>query len=309
MKKFLLFLSLYLCTVPLYGQLLLAEALSSGLPTVDDEQYFRPVVLRSDKRLNFYVITREKSKKIDYTTITVSARVFIREFFDRKKMYIIVAKSSKDAARRIAMVVQAKGMLIDNIWFDSHGHYKNRYSSFRIGTDIFSYRNINDSNYTRYLRYIAGYCDSKTKIALGACYAGADFYFPATDSTPATRMNGDSLMIGLGNIFDGSNIYASESWVMAKPGIFSNKYGFAGYPLNKKSLDIVFKPVWERIGKWRQYNSNIGSIQSIPTVSMSRAGNINVRMKDYNQGDKARKAIAKKLKKLKPGLAFQPQLK
>jgi hypothetical protein len=141
---------------------------------------------------------------------------------------------------------------------------------------------------------------------LGACYAGADFYFPATDSTPPTRMNGDSLMVGLGNIFTGSTVYASESWVMAKPGIFANKYGFAGYPLNKKSLDQIFKPVWERIGKWRQYNSGIGMVQNIATVSMSRAGNINVRMKDYNQGDKARKTIARKLKKLKPGLAYQP---
>jgi hypothetical protein len=36
---------------------------------------------------------------------------------------------------------------------------------------------------------------------------------------------------------------------------------------------------------------------------MSRSGNINVRMKDYNQMGKAKKVIAKKLKKLKPGLA------
>jgi hypothetical protein len=33
-------------------------------------------------------------------------------------------------------------------------------------------------------------------------------------------MNGDSLMIGMGNVFKGSMIYASESVVMAKPGLF-----------------------------------------------------------------------------------------
>ncbi len=307
MKKFVWFFVLYMSGIPLFAQPLAEQSLAVILPVSDEEQIFRPVILRSEKRLNFYVITHEKSKKIDYTTITVKLRAFIREFFDRKKMYIITAKSSEDAARKIAEVVQRKGMLIDNIWFDSHGHYKNRYSSFRVGTDIFSFRNINDSTSTRYLKFIAGYCDSKTKIALGACYAGADFYFPATDSTPATRMNGDSLMIGMGNVFNGSTVYASESWVMAKPGIFANKYGFAGYPLNKKSLDQIFKPVWERIGKWRQYNSGIGIVQNIATVSMSRAGNINVRMKDYNQGDKARKTIARKLKKLRPGLAYQPQ--
>jgi hypothetical protein len=287
----------------LVGQPRRENFLSQPDEVSEEDLLFKPVVLRSHKRLNFYVITREKSKKLDYTTITVSIRAWMREFFDRKKLYIIVAKSSEEAARRIAAIVHKRGMLIDNIWFDSHGHYKNRYSSFKVGKDIFSYKNINDTQYTRYLNFISLYCDSKTKIALGACYAGADFYFPATDSTPASRMNGDSLMMGLGNIFSGSNIYASESWVMAKPGIFANKYGFAGYPLTRRSLDIIFKPVWERIGKWRQYNSHTDSVKHIPTVSMSRSGNINVRMKDYNQMGKAKKVIAKKLKKLKPGLA------
>jgi hypothetical protein len=303
MKTFMLLFSAYFLSQPLHAQPLLGESTSVEATITDEEQIFRPVVLRSEKRLNFYVITHEKSKKIDYTTISVKLRAFIREYFDRKKMYVISAQSSEDAARKIAAVVHRKGMLIDNIWFDSHGHYKNRYSSFRVGRDVFSYKNIKDAGSTRYLKFIAGYCDKKTKIALGACYAGADFYFPATDSTPATRMNGDSLMIGMGNVFNGSTVYASESWVMAKPGIFANKYGFAGYPLNKRSLDQIFKPVWERIGKWRQYNSGIGFVQNIATVSMSRQGNINVRMKDYNQGNKAKKTIARKLKKLKPGLA------
>jgi hypothetical protein len=303
MKVFCLFLILFGTTTILPGQPLRKDTLSEISPVSGEELLYKPVVLRSEKRLNFYVITKEKRKKIDYTTLTVFIRAYIRAFFDRKKMYIIVAKSSGDAARQIAGIVQCKGMLIDNIWFDSHGHYKNRHSSFRIGKDIFTYKNINDTGYTKYLDYISRYCDSKTKIALGACYAGADFYFPATDSTPACRMNGDSLMMGLGNIFRGSNIYASESWVMAKPGIFANKYGFAGYPLTKRSLDIIFKPVWERIGKWRSYNSSTGTLQNIGTVSMSRAGNINVLMKDYNQMCKTRKVIAKKLNKLQPGLA------
>ena len=111
------------------------------------------------------------------------------------------------------------------------------------------------------MQILARYCDDKTKVGLGSCYAGADFYFPATDSTPATRMNGDSLMIGLGDIFDQSTIYASESWVMAKPGIFTNKFGFAGYPLQRRFKDSVYAPVWQRIGKWREYSKANGEIK------------------------------------------------
>ena len=140
-------------------------------------------------------------------------------------------------------------------------------------------------------------------MGLGSCYAGADFYFPATDSTPATRMNGDSLMIGLGDIFAQSTIYASESWVMAKPGIFTNKFGFAGYPLQRKFKDSVYAPVWQRIGKWREYSKKDGELKSVPTIALDRKGNIHTRYREYNSFYKSRKSIAKALKKLKPALA------
>ena len=141
----------------------------------------------ANSRINFFVITKEKSKKFDFTAFSTNLRAKIRGFFDRKTLYVITATSSEDAAEKISRVVEHRKKMIGNLWFDSHGHYHNRYSSFHIGTDVFSYKNINDTTATKYLQLIAAYCDENTKIGLGACYAGASFDFPATDSTPATN--------------------------------------------------------------------------------------------------------------------------
>ena len=291
MKKFIFLLTVCLAFLFTKSQDLRNEIYLENTALNEMEGFYKPAGLDKERRINFFVMTVEKSKKIDYTTISVRVRAAIRGFLDRKKLYVIVVNSSEEAARRIAGIVLKKGKMIDNIWFDSHGHYKNRFSSFRVGNDVFSFKNIKDTFSTRYLKYIALYCDSKTRIALGACYAGADFYFPATDSTPATRMNGDSLMIGLGKIFNESTIYASESWVMAKPGIFANKYGFAGYPFAKKNKDIIFEPAWKRMGKWRQYKYSTGQIENIATVSMDRAGNIHIKNRDFNQMNKTQKKL------------------
>ena len=254
-------------------------------------------------RINFFVFTKEKSKKLDLLSWYTLARARIKSFFHHNKLYVIKAESSTDAAMKIENILITKNKLIKNLWFDSHGHYGNRYSSFKIGVDQFSFKNINDTTAIKNLKKIALYCDEKTKVGLGSCYAGADFYFPATDSTPACRMNGDSLMIGLGNIFTKSMIYASESWVMAKPGIFTNKFGFAGYPLNKRFKDSIYAPVWQRIGNWREYSNASGQIKNIPTIALDRSGNINIRDRYYNNFKKAKTKIAKALKQLKPGLA------
>jgi len=185
--------------------------------------------------------------------------------------------------------------MIANIWFDSHGHYRNRYSSFRIGSDEFSYKNINDTNATHYLQLLSAYCDERTKIGLGSCYSGARYDFPKTDSTEATPMKGDSLMIGVGNIFNRSTVYGSEGWVMSKPGIFSNKYAFAGYILGKRYLKPMWTPVWEHLGEWNQYSARTGEFKAVNTVSLNRWGDIRIRERNYQDLNKAKTAIAAKL--------------
>jgi hypothetical protein len=244
-------------------------------------------------RMNFFVFTREKSKKLDLLSFYTLLRARVKSFFHKKQFRVIKANSSGDAAARITTILLRQKKLIKNIWFDSHGHYINRYSSFRIGTDQFSYKNINNNLATEHLREIALFCDELTKVGIGSCYAGADFYFPATDSTSASRMNGDSLMVGMGNIFPTSGIYASESWVMAKPGIFTNHFGFAGFPLDKRFKNRIYAPVWERIGMWRKYSAQAGAISSVPTIALDNKGNININRISYNNLKKAKNKIAK----------------
>ena len=258
---------------------------------------------RTTGRVNLFIFTRERKKRIDLLAFYTLLRARVKSFFHHKKFYVVNARSAEDASAKAERILLNKKKFIKNIWFDSHGHYGNRFSSFRVGTDQFSYKNIYDTNAIEYLRIIAKYCDEDTKVGIGSCYAGADFFFPATDSTPATRMNGDSLMIGLGNIFKKSSIYASESWVMAKPGIFKNRFGFAGYPLNKKFKDKIYAPVWERIGTWKQYSLQTKEIQTVPTISLDNRGNINVNKAYYNNWKKTRNRIAKVSKRLRTGLA------
>ena len=271
--------------------------------TIDDENNAQKLHGYDKGRVNFFIFTRERHKRIDLLAFYTLLRARAKSLFHHKTFYVVNARSSKDATAKVESILHKKRKLINSLWFDSHGHYGNRYSSFRIGTDQFYYKNIDDTSSIKYLQILAKYCDDKTKVGLGSCYAGADFYFPATDSTPATRMNGDSLMIGLGDIFAQSTIYASESWVMAKPGIFTNKFGFAGYPLQRRFKDSVYAPVWQRIGKWREYSKKDGELKSVPTIALDRKGNIHTRYREYNSFYKSRKGIAKALKKLKPALA------
>ena len=275
----------------------------SNAKTIDDENKVKNIRGTTKSRVNFFIFTRERKGRIDLLAFYTLERARIVSLFHRKKFYVVNARSSEDATGKVERILHKKGKLIENLWFDSHGHYGNRYSSFLIGTDQYSYKNIHDTNSIKYLQSLAMYCDDKTKIGLGSCYAGADFYFPATDSTPATRMNGDSLMMGLGDIFSNSTIYASESWVMAKPGTFSNSFGFAGWPLQKRFKDSVYAPVWERIGKWRKYSKKDGELKSISTVALDGTGDIHTRFRDYKNFHKSRKKITKALNSLQPGLA------
>lgn len=300
--KQIFFLSILLIGA-LVGKSQLSEDMTLSTENAGKVAAQEQVHKQTDGRINFFVFTKEKSKKFDLLSWYTLARARIKSFFHHNKLYVIKAESATDAAAKIENILLAKNKLIKNLWFDSHGHYGNRYSSFKIGVDQFSFKNINDTSAIKNLKKIALYCDEKTKVGLGSCYAGADFYFPATDSTPPCRMNGDSLMIGLGNIFTKSSIYASESWVMAKPGIFSNKFGFAGYPLNKRFKDSVYAPVWQRIGNWREYSNASGQIKNVPTIALDRSGNINIRDRYYNGFKKSKNKIAKALKQLKPGLA------
>ncbi len=250
--------------------------------------------LKKQTRLNIYVIS--KDKKFEFLPFTVKARAFIKSIFSQKMMRVIVASKSEEAAIKIERLLKKHKAVIGNLWFDSHGLYKNGFSSFSIGEDNFSYKNINDSIHTQFLQRIARHTDADTKVGIGSCYGGASFIHPGSK----TEMYGDSLMIGLGKIFDSSSVYASESWVMMKPGIFLDKFGFAGYPLGKKYKTLYWKPVWDHLGQWHSYRSTEGYIKDVNTVALSNVGEIRVRARNYLSLTKAIRKQDKALMSLRP---------
>jgi hypothetical protein len=253
---------------------------------------------RQQSRLNIYVIS--KGKKFEFFPFTVKVRAFTKSIFNRKKMRVIVAGKSEYAAAKIEKLLKKHNAVIGNLWFDSHGLYKNGFSSFSIGEDNFNYKNINDTTHNAFLRRIALHTDDRTKIGLGSCYAGASFTFPGSATAASGPMYGDSLMIGVGNIFSGSTIYASESWVMMKPGIFADKFGFAGYPLGKRYKKLYWKPAWDHLGEWHSYSTKDELIKNINTVALTHTGEINVRSRNYLSLSKAIRKQDRALATLQP---------
>ena len=248
-----------------------------------------------EERHNFYITGRDKG--FHFSSLTVKAQALFHDVFS-KKFHFIVVSSDEEAVQKIKRILNRRHGMIGSLWFDSHGLYKQGYSSFHIGNNEFSYKNINDSSATQCLQQLTAYCDEQTSIGIGSCYGGATFNFPGNDHAPAGRMNGDSLMIGIGKIFTNSHIYASESWVMNKPGIFGNNFAFAGYPWGKKYKKAVWTPVWSYLGKWKKFNFTTQTMEAVNTVALDKQGNINVRTRNYQDLGKAQRKMSRQVKKL-----------
>ena len=253
------------------------------------------------RRVNFYVVN--KPKTVDLFSRLVVLRARKKGMTRRDKFIVIVAKSAKEARDKMEDHLQKKNAMIGSLWFDTHGRYANGYSSFILAKDEFSYKTINDTTKMKDLRALAIYSDEYTRVAIGSCYGGATYEKPAHSDKPASRMNGDSLMIGLANLLPKATIYGTEGWVMTKPGIFhKHSYALAGYPLQKRFKDEVYKPVWEHMGIWHSYSTITKKFETINTLSLTRMGSIHVKEVTYLDKEKSKQHLEKNLVKLKPGL-------
>jgi hypothetical protein len=250
------------------------------------------------KRLNFYIFTKDASSKLDFFGKTALLRARTKSLLSKGQLYVINAQHTAQTVYRILAILAQENALLGSLWFDSHGLYKQGYSSFHIGSDEYSYKNIDDSGHTALLQLLARYCDAESHIGIGSCYGGATFYFPGSATVAPGRMNGDSLMMGMGRIFSQSTIYGSESWVMAKPGIFSDNFGFAGYPLGKRYRSRYWQPVWERLGQWNRYSTATGQFEAVNTIALNSQGQITVRARHYQWLEKGQKAVEKNMAKL-----------
>jgi len=253
----------------------------------------------SNKRLNFFIVSRPK-KLLDPASRFNIVRAKLKSLLRHKRFVCIVASSTKQMADKIEYRLKKYQCIIGSLWFDSHGSYKKGYSFFTVGHDEFSYKNIRDTTQIEAFNKLAGYCDSDTKIGIGSCYGGATYARPESETFKESKMNGDSLMIGLANIFPAATVYACESWVMTKPGLFKERFAMAGAPLRKKFKDTVFAPVWERLGMWNCYNASSNDFKGVNCVILTKYGDIKTRFNNYQSLKKVTRKIACTRRKLKP---------
>jgi len=293
-------------TVLMSCMLITATMAQNSPPTITESNPEQPIVRDSAsksaiRRVNFYVVNKPRTLDLFSRLVIVRARK--NGMTRRHKFIVVVAGSSREARDKIEDYLLKKNAMIGSLWFDSHGHYANGYSSFILGKDEFNYRSINDTAHTKNVRALAAYCDQYTRIAIGSCYGGATYEKPANNGLPQSRMNGDSLMIGLANVLPTATIYGTEGWVMTKPGIFKkHSYALAGYPLQKRFRDEVYKPVWEHMGIWHSYSTLTKKLDTVNTLSLTRMGTIHVKAVSYLEKEKSKDRQQKNIAKLKPGL-------
>lgn len=254
---------------------------------------------RPPDRLNFLVSPR--LDHFDAAPFSFQMQAKLMQMFHKRKMYVIIAKSSEDMASQIITLLEKRKAVIGNIWFDSHGHFTRRRSLFEIGKDEFNYMSIRDSCFVFHLKKIAFYCDTNTNAGIGSCYGGATYSLPAVEEFPDQRMNGDSLMIGLSEVLNNASVYASESFVMTGPGILNASYAFSGNPGRKKFRDPVYEPVWKKLGEWNCYSGKEKKFTEPVTVSLHPDGRISFKLKNYLEFEKNRDKWLKKLTRLKRG--------
>lgn len=257
----------------------------------------------SDKKLNFFIVSKRKKGKIDPATRFNVLRTKIRSLFRPRNFVAIIAGDAAQASSKIVHRLKKYNASIGTVWFDSHGSYKKGYSLFYIGHDEINFKKLKDTAFTNPFQTLTSYSTSDTKLVIGSCYGGATYQRSSIDYRDTTRMNGDSLMIALGKFFPRARIYGSESWVMTKPGIFNNhKAAVAGFPKKKLFRDVCYRPAWENVGRWNEYNAATKVLTHVNSIGLDSYGNLSMIRWSYNGKPETQKDIQKKLSKLEADL-------
>lgn len=262
----------------------------------------------SARRINFVVSPRQK--KLDGAPLSFQVQALLTQVrleavvirkLRKKDFFVIIPGTSREMAEMITRILEKKHAMIGNIWFDSHGHFQKRRSLFEIGEEEFNSSNIHDGTTTRYLEQLSLYCDANTNVGIGSCYGGATYMLPAVENIPARRMDGDSLMIGISNLFNHATVYACKSFVMTSVGIMNAGYAMAGAPTRKKFKDPIYRPVWEHLGEWNCYSGAEATFKGPVTVSLKQDGSICVKKRTWLSYKRNRKKLERKLRKFKRG--------
>jgi hypothetical protein len=263
----------------------------------------RPALKTKNEKINFFIISKRKKGKLDPATRFNVLRTKVRSLFRPKNFVAIVAGDAEQASAKIIHRLEKYHASIGTIWFDSHGAYKRGYSLFYVGHDEISFKNIQDSSIATSFKKLTSYSTDDTKLVIGSCYGGATYQRSSIDYRDSTRMNGDSLMMALGKFFPKARIYGCESWVMTKPGIFNNhKAAVAGYPKKKLFRDVCYRPAWENVGRWNEYNAATRTLTHVNSIGLDSYGNLSMVRWSFNDKPGTQKGIQKNISKLEADL-------
>ena len=255
------------------------------------------------QKINFFIVSKRKKGKLDPATSFNVLRTKIKSLWRPKNFVAIIAADADQASAKILHRLKKYNANIGTVWFDSHGLYKKGYSLFYIGHDEISFKKLKDSSFTNPFDSLKPYATNETRLVIGSCYGGATYHRSSIDYRDTTRMNGDSLMIALAKFFPQAKIYGSESWVMTKPGIFNDKgAAVAGFPKRKLFHDVCYRPAWQNIGKWNEYNAATGTLTQINSVTLDSYGNLEVIRRSFNEKQATQKDIQKNILKLEADL-------
>jgi hypothetical protein len=255
------------------------------------------------QKLNFFVVSKRKKGKLDPATSFNVLRTKIKSIWRPKNFVAIIAADADQASAKILHRLKKYNANIGTVWFDSHGLYKKGYSLFYIGHDEISFKKLKDSSFANPFDSLTPYATNETRLVIGSCYGGATYHRSSIDYRDTTRMNGDSLMMALGKFFPQAKIYGSESWVMTKPGLFNDKgAAVAGFPKRKLFHDVCYRPAWENVGKWNEYNAATGTLTQINSVTLDSYGNLEVVRRSFNEKPATQKDIQKNILKLEADL-------
>jgi hypothetical protein len=270
---------------------------------IDASEQNTIALIQKKQKLNFFIVSKRKKGKLDPATRFNVLRTKIKSVTRPKKFVAIIASDAEQASEKIRTRLEKYNATIGTIWFDSHGAYKRGYSLFFIGHSEISFKKINDPLTTIAFSSLTSYTNYDTKLVIASCYGGATYRRSSIDYRDTTRMNGDSLMMALGKFFPQAKIYGGESWVMTKPGIFNDKgVAVAGFPKRKLFHDVCYRPAWENIGKWNEYNAATGTLTQINSVTLDSYGNLELIRWSFNEKPATQKDIQKNILKLEADL-------
>jgi hypothetical protein len=277
----------------------LGEKINTGSVKVDN--YISAARLRSQNAtgsINLFICSKEK--KFNLASFGFRLNTKFASLF-HKNIKTLKVNSLADLTIKANKLMEANpNKMIKHLWFDSHGKYKKGFALFNIGKDTLTLENILDPIFSGMLEQLTAYCNEKSQVTIGACYAGASFSRPANKYLAESPMYGDSLLLAMGKIFSITPVYACESWVMVKPFLFGSSWGLSGNPPNGKFKDEIYKPVWEHMGSWKKVDPETGTIIPVHTPYLRSNGDLQFNSTDYLSVKKHQDKMNHKLKKLKP---------